>query len=341
MADINVNANVQRISTLGKVRILVEQVVGSPSQAQISQAVASYIDSHQGALSPLSAATKSALLQIAQKVAYKDKNGQSYYDALDAALNAKALLSITAVYTQSGTVYDTDSLDSLKDDLVVTAYYDDGTSAVVSSGYTLSGELTEGTSTITVTFSGKTATFEVTVRAWTVKWDYTQGGLPQTVAPNDWLVVSGGNTVSFDQSKGMKWYSNYTGFNIRPKNYQYTSSGVMEVVMNIESLTHHNIRATLGTATDCIIGFMSTQGVRVNGISETPIPNTVPSMNTDYVLRVERDATTGKVYLDGKLLYSGELRALSQDNNMLIGEETHSSAYSTVYIKAIRFYHEN
>ena len=166
MADVNVKANVQRTSTLGKVRILVEQVVGSPSQAQINAAVASYIDSHPGSLSPLSQATKSALLDIAAHVAYIDANGQSRYDALDAALNAKALLSITAVYTQSGTVYDTDSLDSLKADLVVTAYYDDGTSADVTSASVLSGTLAEGTSVITATYGGKTTTFNVTVTAW-------------------------------------------------------------------------------------------------------------------------------------------------------------------------------
>lgn len=72
------------------------------------------------------------------------------------------LLSIEATYTQSGTVYDTDTLDSLKSDLVVTASYDDSTTATVT-GYTLSGTLTEGTSTITVTYGGKTTTFNVTV----------------------------------------------------------------------------------------------------------------------------------------------------------------------------------
>ena len=72
------------------------------------------------------------------------------------------LTSISAVYTQSGTVYDTDDLDDLRDDLVVTAYYDDSTSAVVSD-YTLSGTLTEGTSTITVVYGGKTAAFSVAV----------------------------------------------------------------------------------------------------------------------------------------------------------------------------------
>ena len=79
---------------------------------------------------------------------------------------APTLSSISAVYTQSGTVYDTDSLDSLKADLVVTATYSDtSTETVPSTDYTLSGTLTEGTSVITVSYSGKTTTFNVTVTA--------------------------------------------------------------------------------------------------------------------------------------------------------------------------------
>lgn len=76
------------------------------------------------------------------------------------------LSSISAVYTQSGTVYDTDSLDSLKTDLVVTAHWSNSTtSTVASTDYTLSGTLTAGTSTITVSYGGKTTTFAVTVTA--------------------------------------------------------------------------------------------------------------------------------------------------------------------------------
>ena len=165
MPEYNFTFDWNRITTIGKVKILAEQVVGSPSQEALNAAVAAYIEDHPGALSPLSAATKSALLQIAEKVAYIDEHGQDYYNALDAALNARALLQITAVYTQSGTVYETDSLDSLKADLVVTAYYDDSTTADVTSACTLSGTLTEGTSTITATYSGKSATFNVTVTA--------------------------------------------------------------------------------------------------------------------------------------------------------------------------------
>lgn len=72
--------------------------------------------------------------------------------------------SISAVYTQGGTVWDTDSLDTLKTDLVVTATYaDSSTATIAASGYTLSGSLTAGTSTVTVTYGGQTATFSVTV----------------------------------------------------------------------------------------------------------------------------------------------------------------------------------
>ena len=106
---------------------------------------------------------KQALLQCFSHVAWVDDEGQTYYDALyDALYPPVDLSSISCVYTQSGTVYDTDSLDSLKSDLVVTAHYSDQSTETVTT-YTLSGTLTEGTSTITVTYMGKTTSFNVTV----------------------------------------------------------------------------------------------------------------------------------------------------------------------------------
>jgi len=106
---------------------------------------------------------KSALLQIAQKVAYIDDDGQTYYNDLYNALYPPAtLISISAVYTQSGEVYDTDTLDSLKTNLVVTGRYSDSSTSTITD-YVLSGTLVAGTSTITVSYSGKTTTFNVTV----------------------------------------------------------------------------------------------------------------------------------------------------------------------------------
>lgn len=82
--------------------------------------------------------------------------------------------SISVVYTQSGTVYDTDSLDSLKSDLVVTATFMDSSTGVIDAAdYTLSGTLTVGTSTITVSYAGLTTTFNVTV----TEYSYITDGL--------------------------------------------------------------------------------------------------------------------------------------------------------------------
>lgn len=123
-------------------------------------------------MSGLSEDVKTALLQIASKVAYIDDDGQDYYDALHDALYPPAeLVSISAVYTQTSTVYPTTSLDDLKTDLVVTATYDDSTTATVTS-YTLSGSLAVGTSTVTVTYGGKTDTFDVTVTDPYTYYDY-------------------------------------------------------------------------------------------------------------------------------------------------------------------------
>lgn len=111
---------------------------------------------------------KAALLQLAQKVAYIGDQGKTCYDDLyDALYPEKTLLSITANFQQGqAVVYNTDSLDSLKQYLTVTAIYDDAsTETVPSSAYTLSGTLTTGTSVITVTYEGKTDAFNVTVTA--------------------------------------------------------------------------------------------------------------------------------------------------------------------------------
>lgn len=256
---------------------------------------------------------KQALLQIAEKVAYIDDDGQDYYDALHSALyppkpatgislNQSALsfgtlgttqqltatvtpadssdavtwtssnqsvatvsssglvtsiaygtatitatagsvsatcsvtiaqatlTSISAVYTQSGTVYDTDSLDSLKNDLVVTATWSDSsTSTVASTDYTLSGTLTAGTSTITVTYSGKTTTFTVTVSATssaisvplTIAKTIINMATGATTANNSWYAS---DFVEIPTGMTEMKYSNGAGENVSFRGAFYDSS---------------------------------------------------------------------------------------------------------------------
>lgn len=116
-------------------------------------------------------------------------------------LASAELVSIIAVYTQSGTVYADDSLDTLKSDLVVTARYDNGISKTVTD-YELSGSLTTGTSTITVTYEGKTTTFNVQVSATDILYslsqpttfdgtsDYIDTGIQLMKEPKDFTIVT-------------------------------------------------------------------------------------------------------------------------------------------------------
>ena len=113
----------------------------------------------------LSAAAKEALMAVVEAVGvWEHPDPQELIDNLRNALYNAPVAAISAVYTQSRTVYTNDALDVLRNDLVVTAAYTDGSSAV-RTDYTLSGVLTAGVSTITATLDGKTATFEVQVAA--------------------------------------------------------------------------------------------------------------------------------------------------------------------------------
>lgn len=112
----------------------------------------------------LSNEAKELLLECLSHCAWATSEGQTYLSALETALFPPAsLVSISAVFTQGDNVVTpSDSLDSLKPMLTVTALYDDQTTDTITN-YTLSGTLAEGTSTITVSYGGKTTTFTVEV----------------------------------------------------------------------------------------------------------------------------------------------------------------------------------
>ena len=112
----------------------------------------------------LTADIKSALLALFQNVAYVGTDGQDYYDDLVEAFEAsEGVVSISAVFSPgSESFYDTDSLDALRNYLTVTATLESGRTRTVTD-YRLSGQMTIGTNTITVSYGGKTAQFTVTV----------------------------------------------------------------------------------------------------------------------------------------------------------------------------------
>ena len=117
------------------------------------------VNTHSG----LSTDAKNALMDLVEHIAiWSDDQASVYVEALRTALfPPRDVQSITAIYTQSGTVYDTDTLDSLRSDITVTVHYSDGDET--TSGYSLSGTLVRGESVITVLFGGKSTTITVTV----------------------------------------------------------------------------------------------------------------------------------------------------------------------------------
>lgn len=106
---------------------------------------------------------KAALLNLLDHVQYDDDNKEQYLTELaNAMYRPHGVTYITAVFDESYEVYATDTLDDLRPHLTVTAHWEDGSSEDVLS-YTLSGTLTAGTSVITVAYSGKTTTVNITV----------------------------------------------------------------------------------------------------------------------------------------------------------------------------------
>lgn len=198
--------------------------------------------------SGLSDEAKIALLSLLEKVAYVDENARSYYDALEAALYPPAnLVSITATYTQGGTVYDTDTIDSLKPNLVVTANYDNGATAVIST-YTLSGSLTAGTSTITVSYNGKSTTFNVTVTKYAL---YPLENGTFTFSNGNVVTVTNGKHVEITLAGTLQGWANIsdisentstwnTADNVKNHSAKFTIPAGATAVFEISNLTSTN-----------------------------------------------------------------------------------------------------
>ena len=114
-----------------------------------------------GGSSGLTTAQVNALDGMFKVCAFIKANISAEYNAFRTAfgIEAATITGISATYS-GGSVPAGTALDDLTG-IVVTAQYSDGSTATVT-GYTLSGEIAEGSNTIAVTYQGKTATFTVT-----------------------------------------------------------------------------------------------------------------------------------------------------------------------------------
>lgn len=123
--------------------------------------------------SGISDSTKEALLNCFRNVAWVNATGQQCYESLQKALNSSATLTgISATYN-GGQVPANINLDSLKENLVVKATYEDGQEIEITN-YKLSGNLSIGENTITVTYRKFTTTFvAIGVESYSITYNLT------------------------------------------------------------------------------------------------------------------------------------------------------------------------
>lgn len=139
----------------------------------------------------LSDGAKVALLNCFAHVAWVDEYGQNYYDALETALYPDAYPKIIAEFDSGvNVIYTDDSLSSLKQYLVV-EYFETAESegvVVADNDYTLSGTLTEGTSSIHVSYNELSTIVTIPnvidfYNIWT--WSVSSGTLQKIVGSAD------------------------------------------------------------------------------------------------------------------------------------------------------------
>ena len=271
-------------------------------------ALESQISSSQG----MSVAFKVALENLVNQLAFNgdDPTGRTYIDALHTAMYPPAnLTKITAVYTQTKTVRYTDSLDVLKSDLVVNAYYDTGAVETVSD-YVLSGSLEAGTSTITVTYKGKVATFTVNVSSVPYYGTFT----PDNFVQGYYIESDGTVTASQYGSMSETYYDiergllNFAcGTNFRVSIYDADKVFIRQIIFNTNSGVSTG-NGTLRSRNAAITFRDSEKHFRLSWSSENNVEFTITNAEyTDIHMEIgDVNSTTGEDIVEPKRMRSAE-----------------------------------
>ena len=176
----------------------------------------------------------------------------SAVQAIPTGGGSPTVTGLSAVYTQSGVVDIKDDLSVLIPDLVVTATISNTLQVEVSpTDYTLSGTFTVGTSTITVSYGGLTATFSVTVtQYWDYYWDYTDGVFPTGFTESN---SGNGGTVTLTDDGVVLYSGTSTSGWSRIENSDFnnfTNKAEQKVIFSVDKTTGENgFRNVVGNGT--------------------------------------------------------------------------------------------
>ena len=259
-------------------------------------------------------------------------------------VTAVILTGISAVFTQNGSVYTDTPLDSLKNNLVVTASYNNGTSAVISGeDYSLSGTLTQGTSTITVTYNGETTTFNVTVSQ-AETWDYSWVAATSNHTPPTGMTQHSGYTPV--------WGTNDEYYEVKDPKLQGATQGgligdiVVEVEMKWVEQGSYSAGSTLVVSsaekTGCKIFLANSSGnVNLYSAPSSGGNYTLKTIGTDWnnfhKYRFELVGDLCKTYIDGVLVDTGYTYYSSWNGYPIIWSENQGNGRSHWAIKSIKY----
>ena len=179
-------------------------------------------------------------------VTYKTKS-----DTFTINVTAVALQSIDAVFTPGSTViYTSTPLNDLKGYLVVTGTNNNGSSAgtIAPANYSLSGTLTAGTRTITVSYNTLTDTFQVTVVAVVVESYHIK--TPATKVAFDYLesFSSQGLVVESVYNDGARVDESSSNYTIDSSAYNASAEGTYTIAIKVAGSTVASYQVTV-TAT--------------------------------------------------------------------------------------------
>ena len=289
-------------------------------------------------------------------------------DSSSGDITTATLSSISASYSQGDRViYPSTNLVDLKIGLNVTGTYSDGTTQTLTD-YTLSGNLTVGTSIITVTYKDKTCTFSVTVSAESSGGGDVVGGLQPTLAydfrTGNLNETTGNGTAAVLSNTGTEFTSN--GLHLTANGSATITSDILgvyesytfEMSFNIDRYANYQMITTMneqmsrnspnkfGVNTDAAIanGKLNFQTVSGDAYGDTNFNNVNYQTMTHYIFTYDLETNVKKVYMNGELLTTITLKTGYQPettasiNKLYLGNKFNQPDYMGTTIGITNYY---
>ena len=258
-------------------RMFTWKIVGDVSEDMIRQSVSDFL-SQNPVSGSLSDTEKDMLLTLLRGAVYQSESAEettaaySYLQNLwrtESKPDSTDLTSISAVYSGGDVAVGTAVTDLTG--IVVTAHYSDGSTETVT-GYTMSGEIAEGENTVTVSYSGKTATFTVTGVA-------ESGGTTIVLSEKTFISSQGKPYIGADDTSEML-FGMESGYGWTSEN-AFDNDTNVHIVVTVNSRTY--VQFAIGSALASVAPYSLTTYHSIQAVEPSWMES--ESFEIDYTVR--------------------------------------------------------